>query len=83
MAPITSRGILTTRIKSARDTAGYTDLELAEESHIARSSLQRKLAGVGKFDIEELASIAEVVDGDLTEWIAEYAAARLAEKAAS
>lgn len=78
MAETSPREALLRRITRARDAAGITDVELAERTLIARTTLQRKLAGVVEFTIGELDAIATVLDLDLNELVNAYTSAKVA-----
>jgi len=78
MAEITPREALADRVTSARTAAGISELELANRTHIARTTLQRKLAGAAEFTVGELDSIATVLDLDLIDLVSIYPSARVA-----
>ena len=78
MAETTPREALAKRVDRARTAADVSELELANRTHIPRTTLQRKLAGVAEFTVGELATIATVLDLDLSVLVNEYATGKAA-----
>lgn len=50
------------RVRSAMDSAGMSETELARRSGIARVTLGRRLAGHGSFALNEVEAIADALD---------------------
>lgn len=46
------------KVDAARETAGLSVLALSEQSGVARSTLDRKLKGVGDFTVREIKALA-------------------------
>lgn len=66
MSNISEAEQLTNRIEAARREASITLLTLSETSGIPYSTLRRKLANPGLFNIRELSEIAVALNTDLT-----------------
>lgn len=61
------------RVGTAMTTRGYTPKSLSESTHIARSTLIRRLSGTSPFNVNELAAIATELDYPLAHFLEDAA----------
>ena len=78
MADIPPREALAATLTNAAEARGISTSELSRESHIARETLRRKLAGAQDLLVSELVTLADILEQDAADLINTYALAKAA-----